>query len=220
LEEWGFVFYGLKKEDERVYTKNISLDHVNIENPRLTYPYVGRRGPRKFIVPIYPEYHTELFPDSILSNESPVDFMENEPYRNAIKKVYISRSYDRSMVSGDLVVFYRTGGNHRGVVSTLGVIESVITNIGSQNEFINLARRRSVFSNEGLAKFWNHNPRSRPFVVNFLYIQSFPMPKINLIKLTKSGIIASAPRGFEQIMDNKFNDLIKLTNTDESNFID
>ena len=34
---------------------------------------------RKFIVPIYPEYHTELLPDSILRTESPLDFVENSP---------------------------------------------------------------------------------------------------------------------------------------------
>ncbi|PHI18197.1 hypothetical protein CEQ90_19250 [Lewinellaceae bacterium SD302] len=215
LEEWGFLHYGVKNESELVYSKKFTDVVPDLANPRLTYPFVTRNS-RKFIVPIYPQYHTELFPDSILNNESPNDFVENEPYRNAIKKVYISRSYEKSLDPGDLIVFYRTGGYHRGVVSTLGVVESVIKNIPDFNTFKRLARRRSVFSDAGLDEYWNYNKYNRPFIVNFLYINSFPKPKVNLIKLTKSGIIAKAPRGFELLDDGAFNYLVEIARIDES----
>lgn len=104
--------------------------------------------------------------------------MENEPCRNAIKKVYISRSFNRNLKSGDLLLFfYRTGGAYKGVVSTIGVVENVGTNIRGDNHFIKLCRKRNVFDNEGLREFWNYNPYSRPFIVFFLYIDSFPKPK-------------------------------------------
>ena len=45
----------------------------NLQQPKLTFPAVSKNT-TKWIVPIYPQYHTELFPDSILNNESPEDF--------------------------------------------------------------------------------------------------------------------------------------------------
>ena len=97
-----------------------------------TYPYVAA-GARKFFVPIYPEYHTELLPDSILNTESPKNFVENKPNRNALSKVYISRSYERGMKPGDVIVFYRTASGGAGwytsVATTIGVVQEVITDI-------------------------------------------------------------------------------------------
>jgi hypothetical protein len=38
--------------------------------------------------------------------------------------VYVSRSYFRDLRSGDTIVFYRTGGFHLSVVTTIGVVEA------------------------------------------------------------------------------------------------
>lgn len=220
LEEWGFVHWGTKE------TKN-GIEQVLIRDfgksvkpkPQLSFPF-ALRSANKFIVPIYPEYHTELFPDSILNNESPRNFIENEPHRNALKKVYISRSINRSLNPGDLIIFYRTGGNYQGVVSTIGIVESVIDNIPSEEKFINLCRKRSVFSDEELKKYWNWTPKNRPFIVNFLYVDSFPTPKVNLNKLRELNIINSAPRGFEPIENSKFVELMREARANESYIVD
>jgi hypothetical protein len=85
-------------------------------NPALTFPFVSE-ATRAFIVPIYPDYHTSLLPDSILRTESPADFIEQYPHRNAIRKVYICRSIYRDLHRGDAIVFYRTGGYYKSVVT-------------------------------------------------------------------------------------------------------
>src|SRR5262249_17056090 len=154
---------------------------------------------------------TELFPDSILRTESPADFVENRPNRNAISKVYISRSHDRSLVSGDIVVFYRTkdenAGYYSSVTTTIGVVQNVVTNISNLEEFTRLCRKRSVFTNEKLAEYWDRNPKNRPFIVNFLYVYSF-RKRLILRDLMSLGIIQKAPRGFEQITDQAFRNLL------------
>jgi predicted nucleic acid-binding protein len=221
LEDWGFKHWGTKTTDngiEQVFVRDCK-PLPNIQQPKLTFPSVSKNT-TKWIVPIYPEYHTELFPDSILNNESPQNFTENEPYRNAIKKVYISRSINRNLNSGDLVLFYRTGGHYAGVVSTIGVVDNIETNIRDENHFIELCRKRSVFDNTELKKYWNWNKNNRPFVVNFLYIDSFPMPKVNLKKLRELNIIQYAPRGFEPLSDAKFELILKEARADESYIID
>lgn len=221
LEDWGFIYWGEKATangSEKVYVRDFS-PQVNLLEPKISFPFISKSRP-VYIVPIYPEYHTELFPDSILSNESPANFTENEPYRNAIQKVYISRSYNRDLHSGDLIVFYRTGGTHRGVISTIGVVEKAIHNIQNESHFIELCRKRSVFDDSGLKKFWNYNPSNRPFIVNFLYIDSFPTPKVNLRSLLDLSLIESAPRGFERVPKSNFATMLNLARAGENYIID
>jgi hypothetical protein len=223
LEEYGFSHHGFKNGpggNELVYVRSCER-LANRLTPKLTYPFFSMAG-QVFIVPIYPEYHTELFPDSILRTESPMDFVENEPYRNAISKVYISRSIERNLDSGDVILFYRTGGYYKSVVTTIGVVESVIGNIPSEADFIRLCRKRSVFTDAQLSIHWNRNTRSRPFIVNFLYVFSLPK-RINLQRLIEIGVIPSvndAPRGFTQISVKNLRDILKDCQTDESIAVD
>ncbi|MBI4283809.1 MAG: hypothetical protein HY663_05000 [Chloroflexi bacterium] len=219
LEEYGFYRHGFKKGpggNELVYVR--SCERVaNRSTPKLTYPFFSTAG-RVFIVPIYPEYHTELFPDSILRTESSIDFVENEPHRNAISKVYISRSIERNIHPGDILVFYRTGGYYKSVVTTIGVAEGIMDNIPTEAEFIRLCRKRSVFTDEQLANQWRFRKNSRPFIVNFLYAYSFPK-RINLQKLIEIGVIPSvndAPRGFTPISVKNLKDILRECQADES----
>lgn len=219
LLDWGFRKHGVKTSasgDEQVLVRDLT-PRADPLAPMSTYPFVAG-SQRKFIVPIYPAYHTELLPDSILRTESPADFVENRPNRNAIRKVYISRSYRRDMNSGDIVVFYRTasGGaaHHTSVATTIGIIESVITPVASLEDFIGLCRKRSVFSDADLKRHWDYKPYLRPFVVNFLYVHSLPK-RPNLATLKQEGIIVEAPRGFEEISDTGFAKLIEISNADK-----
>jgi predicted nucleic acid-binding protein len=227
LEDWGFKKWGEKATGngvEQVLIRNF-VPSFDLNNPKVTYPYISRNN-KNFLVPIYPEYHTELLPDSVLNNESPDDYIENEPHRNAIQKVYISRSFYRNLSKGDLILFYRTGGYHKSVISTIGIVESVHNDIKDEKQFIELCRKRSVFDDKELSRHWNYKFKNgkwvAPFIVNFLYIYTFPK-RLNLAKLIQLGIIrdiSSAPRGFEPISLEKFNTIIRESNTDESYFVD
>ncbi|MDT5121408.1 MAG: hypothetical protein QOC96_890 [Acidobacteriota bacterium] len=228
LKEFGFVHWGKKHNDfgdELVYVRDMK-ERFDPDNPKLTYPYISRKS-RPFIVPIRPAYHTNLFPDSILRTESPQTFIENEPFRNAISKVYISRALRRDLVSGDLIVFYRTAVTpgravFESVITTIGIVESLIDNIDSARKFIRLCKKRSVFSDQELLEQWNYNKNSRPFIVNFLYAHSFKK-RINLKHLMEIGVIAdvgSVPRGFELLNPKAFELILKETETDERIVVD
>jgi len=216
LEEWGFVSYGTKSStsgDEKVYIRDFSI-HSDPKHPKLTFPWLSRSN-KVFIVPIYPEYHTELFPDSILKTESPTDFIENEPYRNAISKVYISHSYERNLTSGDIILFYRTGETfpkiYSSVITTIGIVENAIDHIADENELISICRKKTVLNEVELKKFWNRYPMNKPFVVNFLYAFSFKK-RPNLKQLNELGIIPDikdVPRGFREVKLEYLQKLIK-----------
>jgi predicted nucleic acid-binding protein len=220
LEDWGFRRHGVKTStsgEEIVLVRDFT-SQVNVNFPRLTFPYMSGRS-RKFIVAIYPKYHTELLPDSILRTESVEEFVDNKPNRNAIRKVYISRSIRRDMARGDIVVFYRTAeagraAHHTSVATTLGLIEAVVEGIANLEEFVRLCRKRSVFTDAELKEYWDYNPRSRPFVVNFLYTYSLPK-RPNLATLKEQNIITEAPRGFDLLSDTAFSKLMEISNADQ-----
>lgn len=223
LADWGFVNHGTKTTtngNELVFVRDFAPSFV-AASPKISYPYVSTTS-QAYLCPIYPDYHTELFPDSILTTESALNFKENQPHRNALSKVYISRSFNRNLKTGDVIVFYRTGGFHRSVVTTIGIVENVQNRIASEQEFIQKCRKRSVFSDNELKKHWNYDRTNRPFVVNFLYVYSFPK-RPNMAKLIELGVIKdvnSAPRGFEPISKQQFTAIIKSTETNESLIID
>ena len=216
MEKWGFVYWG-KKGEENVYVRNFVPECDN-ENVNKTYPFIPKNRDT-YIVPIYPEYHTELLPDSILNTESPEDFVEDSPHRNGISKVYVSRAWEPHPRKGDILVFYRTGGLYKGVVTTIGVVSDTRETFASKEEFIKYCLRGSVFPEKELEKMWDYKPQ-KPFVVNFLYVYSFPN-RINMERLIDMGIfkgVNDAPRGFYKISKDQFESILKET-ASEGRFI-
>jgi predicted nucleic acid-binding protein len=224
FEQFGFKQWGIKRTqtgDELVLVRDFT-SKSDKANPLSTFPFLSKRSDVYF-VSIYPEYHTELFPDSILKTESPDDFVENQPHRNSIRKVYISHSFERNINTGDIIVFYRTGTTpgrkiYEGVVTTIGIVESINNNIKSENDLIKACYLRSVLPKEKLIEFWNRFPKLKPFVVNFLYAYSFPKRPI-LKDLIELGVIEGPdklPRGFGKISWDNLLAIIKKSGTDES----
>lgn len=214
LEQWGFVLWG-KKGDELVYVRDFS-PKFDIENLKRCFPYISKRKD-VYIVPIYPEYHTELLPDSILNTESPEEFIEDFPHRNCINKVYVSRAMEPYPSIGDILIFYRTGGYYKSVVTTIGEVIEVKTDFHDENDFILYCRKKSVYPEPELREMWRYSAR-KPFVVNFLYTYSFPH-RINMKELIELRVlqgINDAPRGFKLITKEQFEIILKETRSDES----
>jgi predicted nucleic acid-binding protein len=227
LESYGFKYWGKKNGGESVYVRDFQPG-FNPVNPRLTYPYVSSER-NIFLIPIYPDYHTDLLPDSILRTESPRDYEENEPHRNSIMKSYISRSIERGIRKGDVIIFYRTAEKgksayHSSCITTIAVADDVIEKIADENDFIMKCRKRSVFTDEELKKHWNWKPSYRPFIINFLYVHSFGLGnRLNRHKLMDLGIVTGAEnelRGLKKINRDQFKSILKETNTDERLIVD
>jgi len=218
LEQWGFVLWGIKNS-ELVYVRDFTkkTDQIKLKQ---CYPFISRNNNR-FIVPIYPEYHTELLPDSILNTESPEEFIEDFPHRNGINKVYVSRAFGPHPKIGDILIFYRTGGYYKSVVSTVGVVQEVKYDFIDEDDFILYCRKSSVFPEDQLRAMWRYQP-TKPFVVRFLYIYSFPH-RINmkeLIDLQVLGGVNDPPRGFKPISKEQFSNILKATKSDKSFIVD
>lgn len=218
VEQWGFKYWG-DKNGEGVYVRDFS-PKVDIDNLKSSFPYIqGNRN--YYIVPIYPNYHTELLPDSILSTESPSDYIEDFPHRNCINKVYISRAMLPHPSKGDILIFYRTGGYYESVVTTIGEVIEVKKDFHKEEDFIKYCRKVSVFPESELKKQWSFK-QTKPFAVRFLYIYSFPH-RINMKELIDMKILngtEDAPRGFKLISKDQFKLILKATKSDESFIVD
>lgn len=221
LEEWGFYKHGIKTTqngDELVYVRQFDKNlPVNINNPKLTFPFFSRETD-KYLIKIEPQYHTELFPDSINTREDKARYTENEPHRNRISKVYISHSPDRHLKSGDIVLIYRIGETtpkkYSSTVTTICIVESIKDGFDNFDEFFESCNRKTMISKEDLHnKWWNKFPNYRPFIINFLYAHSLPTPKPTLNDLIELGIFAdpmSLPKGFAKLTTNQFDNLINF----------
>lgn len=219
LEQWGFVLWGTKGEGESVYVRDFS-PKFNIDNLKACFPYISK-GKNAYLVPIYPEYHTELLPDSILNTESPEEFIEDFPHRNCINKVYVSRAMEPYPSIGDILIFYRTGGYYKSVVTTIGEVIEVKSDFLDENDFILYCRKKSVYPEPSLREMWRYSTR-KPFVVNFLYAYSFPH-RINMKELIDLKVLLGvndAPRGFKPISKEQIEVILKETKSDESFIVD
>jgi hypothetical protein len=215
LDHWGFVEHGTKRSvagTETVMSRSV-LGEGHFSSVFEQYPRV-RLSARHFLVPIYPAYHTDLFPESILRTESPANFVELAPHRNGIAKSYISRSIERSARPGDSLLFYRTAsggaGWHTSVVTTLAMVEDLVLNIDTFSDFARACRRRSVFSDDELKEHWDYDRANRPFVVHMLHVQSFER-RPNRKTLLENALIPEAPpRGLTPIRAEQFVGITKL----------
>ena len=129
-----------------------------------------------------------------------------------ISKVYVSRALAPHPKKGDILVFYRTGGLYKGVVTTIGMVTDTRECFSNKAEFIQYCLRGSVFPEKELEKMWDYKPQ-KPFVVNFLYVYSFPK-RINMERLIDLGIfkgVNDAPRGFFKISKAQFESILKET---------
>lgn len=221
LEEWGFIYHGIRETsngDELAYTRAFHKTlPVNIEVPKLTYPFFSR-DTDKYIIKIEPQYHTELFPDSINAREDASLYVDNEPHRNRISKVYISHSKDRNLKRGDIILIYRIGETipkkYSSTLTTICIVENIIDGFNSFESFYQACNRRTVINKNDLENnWWNKYPSYRPFVINFLYAFSFKTPKPTLHDLNCLGVIPdikNMPKGFIKITNEQFNEIVNF----------
>lgn len=217
LTRWGFCEHGVKRsngKEETVLVKHLGGYNEN-EDVISNFPNL-KPGCRKTILPIYPQYHTPLFPDSILNNE--VEYIANVPHRYALQKVYISWAPEQNINPGDLILFYRTGETYpkkySSVLTTVGVVDQVISSFESEDDFLRQCQNRSVFSAVELKGFWRKY-RYNLKVLKFVYVKSLSK-RLTLEYLWDHGIIEapSGPRPFTRLTDKQFEMILQDSGTE------
>lgn len=223
FQTYGFYIHGEKETTngkEFVYAR--SMHDVN-GNIFLDYPLILTANVRKYLLAIYPDFHTRLFPDSILINESP-DMVKDVSHANSIHKIYLCgmRTVTK-MQRGDIIVIYRTGDKqgpayYRAVASSVCVVECVkhISEFNTEADFIQYCGRFSVFSEDELRDAYAK--KQFPYIIRFTYNLALPRRPNRASLIDQVGL--NGARGFRwshfELSDDQFQKILELGKVDES----
>ena len=209
LEQWGFVKYGYKNANhELVLVKNMK-EYKDELSPKLNYPLVTANA-SIYILPIKPEYHTDLFPDKILKNEDMHLYEENLAHRYAIEKIYLTGAFNIKAKPGDLILVYRMGDrwykNYSSVITGLAIVQEIVTT-NDVEECVSLCKNRSIFNETDIRVLY----RNYTTVVKILDFTTFENP-VTLQKLRELKVVdaISGPRPFTAVTKEQFDAIYKL----------
>ena len=209
MQQWGFQKHGYKKSNgETVLVKTMRTYRTD-RSPKFNFPILKPQAAYYFL-PIYPQYHTDLFPDMILKNEDMRLYDECKPHRYAIEKIYLSGNHFTRANPGDVVLIYRTGERYpkkySSVISGVAIIEEIIVT-KSIEECLKLCQNRSIFSEDEIKKLY----KKYPAVIKLLDYMPFKN-KVILDKLYELGIVdpPSGPRPLEVVSRTHYDLILKL----------
>lgn len=151
-EEYGFYFLGKYKKDD-VYIKPMKLkqeDLGSLESLKRYYPFFQDNNTvQKYIIPIQPKYHEDLFPDfsSMKGSLFESDQSLYSSQGNTIKKAYLCHSNIKPLKKGDVVLFYRS--TDKKSIQCMGIVEEAFTSDTVEEVFPKIAKR-TVFTHSDL----------------------------------------------------------------------
>ena len=224
LTRYGFVKVA-KKGEEDVLMKNLDEQSEELLH---TYPIIRTQGHRKFLLSVKPEYHTRLFPDSILNNErnNAATLIRDNSTTNGIHKIYICfmrGAYE--LKRGDIIVIYRTSdhmgpAHYRAVVSSVCQIEEVRSRstFADAREFEDYVGQRSIFTSTELKALYED--KEKAMVIKMTY--NFALPQ----RITRGRLIEEAHFDSESywgllpITDEQFKFIIQQSQAHEGFIVD
>lgn len=175
LERYGFEYYGKKKTEGLTEEENVYFKYSNSfkNNILLDYPRINVGDNNKFMLSIWPAFHTRMFPDSKLKTEKN-HVVEDVSVSNSIEKIYLSAANISNYKEGDIVVIYRTAENgksaeYSSVATSVCVVEEIkhINEFDNYNDFHQYCCKHSVFTDEELRTFWRN--KKYPYLIKMLY---------------------------------------------------
>lgn len=234
LEQYGFSKYGTKESSsgiEDVYLKDMTtFARTSGFDCCLDYPLVYAHKKKKWILGIKPEFHTKLFPDSILKNENS-SIINDVSYANSIHKAYLGSMWDiPQMNPGDEIIIYRTSdipgrARFRSVATSLCVLEEKRSkgSFSSEQDFIEFAQKYSIFSTDNIRQMYRRGYPNRLHILKMTYNVAFPK-RPNLGKLIEeAGLPEPGPGvyyGLMELEDEQFSKILELGEVYEGIVID
>ena len=227
LKKYGFEKKAIKGDtnnSESVYVKSMKCYTVDICKD---FPFIHTAGKNKYLLSIYPNFHTALFPDSILHTEmrDKDSLIKDVSHTNSIHKIYLCRMEDaKQMNPGDLVVIYRTSdksgpADYGSVVTSVCVVEEVKTpkDFKSYDEYIGYTNYYSIFDENTLNNYYKDK---KTVIIKMTYNAAFNRRIIRKELIEEIGISRGVYWGFFKLTDEQFNNIIERGQIDESLIVD
>lgn len=169
------------------------------------YPMI-RMQDRNFLLSIYPQWHTRLFPESILNNEDDA-LIKDVSHTNSIHKIYLAGMRGMEHLRpGDNILIYRTTDNmgpaaFRSVATSVCIVEEYrhIREFPDLQSFKGYCGPLSVFTDSELNTLYSR--KNYPHVIRFSY--NFPLKRriIRRDLMSITGYTANDYWGFMRLSD-------------------
>lgn len=224
---WRYGFEEVAHKTTQNGTELVMIKKLSglVGDVRRQYPFVDGSA-RKFLLALYPEWHSRLLPDSILNTENPVNIVKDISHTNSIHKIYLtSMSGAESLRKGDVLVIYRTSdkkgpAHYRSVATSICVVEEVrnIQEFGSEGDFIKYASSYSIFDINELKRFYAS--KKYPIIIKFTYNYALPKRVNRAYMIEELGMDPSRYWGFFQLSETEFRGVLDRGEANESIVVD
>lgn len=222
FEKFGFSRWGVKDNGELVYFKDNTV-HSDLYKD---FPKINLNSSnKKYLLSIYPQYHTLLFPDSRLNTERN-HVIEDLSFTNTTEKIYLTKiSQVAEINTGDLIVIYRTKeekmqAEYSSVATSICSVLEVknISEFGNREEFMRYCTKGTIFTQDDLNYFWKS--KRYPYIIKMLY--NVPLNKRIIRKrlIEEIGIDRGVYWGCIDLTDNQIRDIIEIGEVSEGFIID
>jgi L-amino acid N-acyltransferase YncA len=209
LSRYGFKKWGTKtgcNGTELVLVRDMAWEGTNLHE---NYPLVRASVGDKYLLALYPEWHTRLLPDSKLIGEGP-DVVNDISSTNSIQKIYLAgRSGAQNLKHGDVLVIYRTNDGqgpayYRSVATSVCVVDKVemISEYSTEAAFLEYCMPFSVFTEQELKDLYKS--KRYPVIITFTYNISFPKRATRKVLIEEVGIDRNARWTCLQLTDQQF----------------
>lgn len=220
LEKYGFQYYGTKSSKagiENVYIK--SSENV-LGDILLDYPKLDIKNNKKFMLSIFPKYHTKMFPNSQLKTEKE-HAIEDTSFTNSIEKIYLSGANLSIYKKGDIIIIYRTAdigkpAEFSSVATSVCVVEEIrhISEFKDYDEFHTYCFKHSVFDKEEMQYFWR--TKKYKYLVKMLYNVSLNKKIIRQVLIEEVGLARDERWVALPLTDEKLIKILELGDVNES----
>lgn len=221
FERYNFSKIGEKKSHngvENVYSRVMKGNNVIPQ-----YPFISFNDNNIYFLSIYPEYHSRLFPDSILKTEN-TSIVEDVSYTNSIHKIYIAGMQGMNNLKvGDILIIYRTAekgtfAKYSAVFSSICVVEELknIYDFSDYDDFYKYCMRYSIFSEDELKVIYKE--KKYKYVIKMTYNLALKKRVIRA-KLLEMGIMSNDRNfynGFGKLNLDQLINVLRESETDES----
>lgn len=208
-----------RKGEELVLLKNM---HTYINNPTKDYPLIALKDRNKYVLSIYPQWHTLMFPDSALYTERYDPILDVSP-TNSIHKIYITSMIGtENLKRGDIIVIYRSSDRdgqawYRSVYTSICVVEEVkrmyeFIDREDMNAFI---KDYSIFPIEAIDHWFS---KRNSVIIKMTYNVALEK-RITLGTMIQNLDLHPKYYGFYSLSDEQFINLVRLGNANEDYFV-
>jgi len=216
ISEYGFRKASANLRNEEIYLKRMipdassvsAMTPLQIVNEYYPSFYDGGDA-RKYIVPIQPKFHSQLFTDYTGRQTRLTEHIgEFIVEGNTIKKAYLTNSKITRIQSGDIILFYRS--RDRSEITSLGVVESIHMRLTDPDEIMKVVGKRTVYSRDEIEEM-----AKKPTTVLLFYHICHLSKPVSYQTLRDVGALTGPPQSIRGISDKSYQEIIRRSGIDE-----